>query len=240
MSNSVYHIPTPNLLLALSLVLLVILIHARWSLQARTLIYATVRMILQLVLVGFALIYIFNQKSQIIICLVLSVMLIIASWISLHPIKALRRKLYTRAFLSLFAGCTFTLIVIVAGVIRLTPWYEPRYLIPLAGMIFANAMNALSLAAERFQSEVERNVEFTKARAVALQAGMLPLINSFFAVGLVSLPGMMTGQILAGVSPLVAVRYQVMVMCMLFGASGISTAIYLSMLKHTNVGSLES
>lgn len=231
MSDPLYHIPIPNLLLALGLVLPVLLIYGRWSRDVKTLLYATVRMILQLALIGFVLTYIFAQKSQIIICLVLSLMLIVASWIALRPIKTHRDKLYLRAFFSMSVGCLLTLAVVVIGVIRLKPWYEPRYLIPLAGMIFANSMNAVSLAAERFQSEMERNVDFTKARAAAFQTGLLPLINSLFAVGLVSLPGIMTGQILAGVSPLVAIRYQIMVMCMLLGGSGISTAIYLSTLK---------
>ena len=72
---------------------------------------------------------------------------------------------------------------------------------------------------------------YETARAAAYKASLLPLLNMFFAVGLVSLPGMMTGQILSGVDPLVAVRYQIMVMCMLFGSGGIAAAVYLSLLK---------
>ena len=99
-------------------------------------------------------------------------------------------------------------------------------------MIFANAMNTVSLAEERFQSETLKNMPYREARAAAFQTSLIPLLNSFFAVGVVALPGMMTGQILAGISPLVAVRYQVMVMCMLLGASGIASATYLVLLKN--------
>ncbi|MCB1689564.1 MAG: ABC transporter permease, partial [Halioglobus sp.] len=63
------------------------------------------------------------------------------------------------------------------------------------------------------------------------QAAMIPVINSLFAVGLVSLPGMMTGQILSGISPLIAARYQIVVMCMIFAASGISTALFLAIIR---------
>jgi len=116
-------------------------------------------------------------------------------------------------------------------VIDIDPWFLPRYMVPLAGMVFAGSMNAVSLAAERLESELARSVEFTEARATALNASLIPLINSLFAVGLVSLPGMMTGQILSGVSPIVAAKYQIVVMCMLFGASGMSATIYLSLAK---------
>jgi len=107
----------------------------------------------------------------------------------------------------------------------------PRYLIPLAGMIFANCMNTVSLSAERFVAEVNNGKSYVQSRNTAYQAGLIPLMNSFFAVGLVSIPGMMTGQILSGISPLLAARYQIMVMCMLFGSCGIATAVFLTLIK---------
>ena len=101
-------------------------------------------------------------------------------------------------------------------------------MIPLAGMIFANAMTAVSLAAERFNAELAHDTSWNEARVIAFHAAMIPVINSLFAVGLVSLPGMMTGQILSGVSPMIAARYQIVVMCMIFASAGISTAIFLA------------
>ncbi len=104
-------------------------------------------------------------------------------------------------------------------------------MIPLAGMAFANAMNSVSLASERLQAEIDNGNSGIKARNTAFQASLIPTINSLFAVGLVSLPGMMTGQILSGVSPLIAVRYQIMVMCMLFAVSGIASATFLTLIR---------
>jgi len=98
-------------------------------------------------------------------------------------------------------------------------------------MVFANCMNSVSLAAERLNAEIERNVPYDQARNIAMQASLIPVINSLFAVGLVSLPGMMTGQILSGVSPLIAARYQIMVMCMIFGSGGIASACFLVLVK---------
>ena len=121
--------------------------------------------------------------------------------------------------------------MVIFGVLDLNPWYETRFLIPLAGMIFANAMNAVSISAERFETERDRGYSYIESRATSYKAALIPIINSLFAVGLVSLPGMMTGQILSGVDPLIAVHYQMMVMLMILGSAGISVAVYLILMK---------
>ncbi|MBN1687685.1 MAG: ABC transporter permease [Candidatus Omnitrophica bacterium] len=228
MTNSIYDIPVPFLAVAMIPLVIVMIIYIRWALPYKTLLDATARMLIQLILIGFVLIYIFESHSPWLVTGILSFMLMIASWIAIRPLTLKSPDLYLKTLASLSIGCLSTLILVIGGVIRLSPWHEPRYLIPIAGMIFANAMNGLSLAIERFHSETERNIPYIQARNKAYQACLIPLLNSFFAVGLVSLPGMMTGQILAGVSPLIAVRYQIVVMAMLLGATGISAAIYLA------------
>jgi putative ABC transport system permease protein len=134
--------------------------------------------------------------------------------------------------LAIAVGGGSTLALVSQAVVGVEPWFSPQYVVPLAGMIFAGAMNAVSLAAERMQSELDKPAGFNAARRVAFQAALIPITNSLFAVGLVALPGMMTGQILSGISPLVAAKYQIVVMTMLFGASGIAAAIYLTMSKN--------
>ena len=126
-----------------------------------------------------------------------------------------------------------TLLLVTQVVLHLESWYQPDFVVPLAGMIFASSMNTVSLAAERFEAESERKLPYEKARRVALKASLIPLINSLLAVGLVSIPGMMTGQILSGVAPLVAARYQIVVMSMIFGSAGIASASYLLLIKPT-------
>ena len=158
-------------------------------------------------------------------------MVFASSWIALRTVNDKRRMLFTKALCAITIGGGTTLFLITQGVVDLQPWYWPRYMIPLAGMIFAGAMNSVSLASERLNAEMKRNVQFDKARGVALKASLIPITNSLFAVGLVSLPGMMTGQVLSGVSPLIAARYQIMVMCMIFSAAGISSACFLSLIK---------
>jgi putative ABC transport system permease protein len=187
------------------------------------------RMCLQLILIGYVLNFIFDANQPLIIVGVLCIMLAAAGVIALRPVRKKRKNLYLKAFLAISISGVITLIIVTQGVIALTPWYKPQYLIPIAGMIFANSMNAVSLGAERLEYELERDGDFSKARASTLRAALIPVTNSLFAVGIVSLPGMMTGQILSGVSPLIAARYQIMVMCMVFGSAGISTALYIKL-----------
>ncbi len=224
-------IPYANLALAFIPVAIVIAIIGRWRLGYRDSLYAVARMLIQLLLIGYALTFIFQTENLWVVLLVLSVMLASASWIALRTISIPRKSLYLKSLAAILLGGGATLLLMSQLVLDLTPWYLPRYLIPLAGMIFAGSMNSISLAGERLQAEIGRSISYTRARSIALQASLIPITNSLFAVGLVSLPGMMTGQILSGTSPMIAVRYQIMVMCMIFGAAGISSALFLIWIK---------
>jgi putative ABC transport system permease protein len=188
-------------------------------------------MVVQLLLIGYVLLYIFDADTPWIVLGVLLVMVVAASWIALRTTPELRGSLYRYAFVSVLLGGGSTLALITQGVLDLDPWFAPRFVVPLAGMIFAASMNSVSISAERLFAELARNVPYEQARRIAIQAGLIPIVNSLLAVGLVSLPGFMTGQILSGVSPLVAVRYQVMVMCMIFGSSGLSAALFLTLVR---------
>jgi len=231
MNTSIYNISLLDLLWVMIPVAVVIAIYMRWTEDKTTIIYALFRMLIQLILIGYVLTYIFDAKFPYLVVAILSVMLIAASIISLRPVQKREKSLYLYAFISISIGGVFTLIIVTTGVLELSFWFEPRILIPLAGMIFANSMNAVSIAAERFESEISRDKRYIDARSISYKAALIPIINSLFAVGLVSLPGMMTGQILSGVDPLIAVRYQMMVMLMILGSAGISVAVYLLFLK---------
>lgn len=231
MSNAIETIPLFNLSLAFIPALLTVGILFKWSLNSTNALYAVSRMLVQLLIIGYFLSYIFDSKNAGIILIILAVMVFASSWIALGTVTEKRLQLYKYALLSIAVGGGATLALITQGVLVLDPWYAPQSMIPIAGMIFANAMNSVSLAAERLSAEVGRNVPYDEARNIALQSSLIPVINSLFAVGLVSLPGMMTGQILSGVSPLIAARYQIMVMCMILGSAGIATAYFLVLVK---------
>ncbi len=201
-----------------------------WSLGGGNAVYALIRMLIQLLLIGYVLTYIFQADNALIVIGVLTMMLLVSSWISLRSLQKKSKLAYAKILISISIGGVFTLLLVTQAVLTLDPWFEPQYVIPLAGMIFANSMNTVSLAAERFDSERNQH-GYMESRRIALRACMIPVINSLFAVGLVSLPGMMTGQILSGVSPLIAARYQIVVMCMIFGSAGISAVCYLILIE---------
>jgi len=232
MSNSVQTISIINLAITFIPVIAVLIILWKWALEYGKAIYAVFRMLGQLLIIGYFLAYIFESDSALIVTLVLAIMIVASSWIALGTAGKHRIRLYRKAFISIGFGGGLVLLIITEAVLQLEPWYLPQYMIPLAGMIFANSMNTVSLAVERLVSELKIQNDFNRARNIAFHASLIPTINSLFAVGLVSLPGMMTGQILSGVDPLIAARYQIMVMCMIFGASGISTAMFLQLVKN--------
>ena len=227
MNSAVQLITWQGLALALLPTLIVILILWRWQAGAGTGIYATVRMLAQLLLIGYVLVFIFDTGEPGIVMAVLGFMLVVSSWISIRPLRNKSRRLYGNALVAISVSGVVTLALISQVVIGIEPWFDPRYLIPLAGMIFAGAMTTISLAGERAYAEVARGISYLEARRIAMSAALIPMINALLAVGLVSLPGMMTGQILSGVSPLVAAKYQIVVMSMLFGVTGMSAAIFL-------------
>ncbi len=226
-------IPVQNLLFMLFPLAIVGYYYFKWTDNSTEVLYATIRMVAQLILIGYALVYIFKNDSWQLGFFIILFMIIMASFIALRNIE---QKSVSTYFVILFAiamGGTINLILIIEFVLDLTPFYEPRYVVPLAGMIYANSMNAISLAAERFEKE-SKLLEIEEANKIAFKASMIPRINTFLAVGIVALPGMMTGQILSGVDPLVAVRYQIVVMAMVLGSSGISVIIYLKIISKIN------
>jgi len=237
MSPAVEPISLGHLALVFLPVLIVMVIQFRWALPVRSTAYGIVRMLLQLLLVGYVLVYLFESDNAWIVCAVIFVMIMISSWIALRPIAEQRPRLYLMTAAAIGVGGIPSLFLATELVLDLTPWYAPRYLIPLASMVFATAMNTVSIAAERHMTEIARGLDPESARRAAFEAALIPLVNSLFAVGLVSLPGMMTGQVLAGISPLIAARYQILVMCILFGSSGIAAACYLYWCKPRNAPS---
>ena len=193
--------------------------------------YANGRMLIQLLLIGYVLTYIFETDEPTLVVLVVFFMIVMAAWIAMRPLTDRGVKPYTVIFIALGVSGLGVLIIVTQIILELPHWYEPRFVIPLAGMVFANSMNTISLAGERFHVECQRGEEYLSARNAAIEVAMIPQVNALLAVGLVSLPGMMTGQILSGIEPLTAARYQIMVMCMIFSTAGLSAVLYMALRK---------
>jgi putative ABC transport system permease protein len=215
---------------------------------ARGFLWGGVRAAIQLVAVGYILTWVFALNRWYAVLAALLVMLVAATVTITNRQAGERRTLGAITGFAMLAGAGLTLAYVNGVVVRVSPWYDPRYLIPLFGMIIGNSMNGAALAAERLASEMEsRRAEVEAYLALgaspaqasaepvrlALRAALLPAVNGLMVVGLVTLPGMMTGQILAGASPLLAVRYQIVVMLMLAGAVAITSAIVVLLYRRT-------
>jgi ABC-type uncharacterized transport system, permease component len=203
-----------------------------WGLKISNSIYANFRMLIQLLLIGYVLTFIFETDEPIIITLVVLFMILMSAWIAMRPLKESGIYPFIVIFLSLALSGLAVLFLISQFIVDLPRWFEPSFVVPIAGMIFANSMNTVSLAGERFFIEKDRGEDYEGSRKIALETALIPQINALFAVGLVSLPGMMTGQILSGIEPLMAARYQIMVMCMIFSTAGLSAVTYMSFKKY--------
>ncbi len=211
----------------------------------RSLFIAAIRMVAQLLLIGLVLKYLFAVQSP---WLTLGVVLVMVCFAGYEIMNRQDRKLtgwwsYGIGVSTMtFAALTVTLLALSTQ-IRPDPWYDPRYAVPLLGMMLGNAMTGISLGlnnllntVSRERWAVEAQIALGETRDVAmkpfirraLKTALMPTINSMAATGVVSLPGMMTGQILAGADPIQAVKYQLLVMFLIGGATGIGsvTAIY--------------
>src|SRR5262245_3590890 len=139
---------------------------------------------------------------------------------------------------------TAVTLAYVIGIVQVRPWYEPQYIIPIAGMILGNSMMSAALTGDRLQSDLRSRSDEIEARLAlgfsgrealqpmvreSLRAAMIPTVNGMMTVGLVQLPGMMTGQILAGSSPLVAIRYQKVVVFMQGAATALGSLLFVRM-----------
>ncbi|EPR44706.1 Conserved hypothetical protein CHP00245 [Desulfovibrio sp. X2] len=204
----------------------------------RDLVVGTIRTFAQLFLMGYVLTFVFSVHNPALVALVFVVMVASAAHIVRGRVKERKVNVTVPVFVSMFASY-FVVSVLVTGVIvQARPWWQPEYFIPLSGMVVGNSMTAIALALDRLLSELRDKRERVEmllalgadmreasADAVreALHAGVMPSVNSMMGVGLVFIPGMMTGQILAGADPLAAIRYQIVVMLMLVGATALGS-----------------
>jgi putative ABC transport system permease protein len=232
-----------NLILAYGAFLLAVgLGRLRGIGETRDMLWASVRMVVQLFAVGYLLRWIFAISRPLPTLLILLVMGGFALQVLGGRIKNKIPGFYRVVSTSLFIGCGGVTFYLCLLVVRPTPWYDPRYLIPLAGMIIGNSMNGAGLAAERLSAEMrERREEIETALCLgapartacdgavrsAFRAALLPTTNTMAAMGIVTLPGMMTGQILSGTDPLTAVKYQITIMCAILGSVAITCFLVL-------------
>ena len=228
-----------QLLLACGFVLVAGILSVIYRLKLeRDLAVGSLLAFVQLSVVGYLLTIIFALDSPWPVFAMYTATALFATRLSKRKVRTKGVSIFWPTFLAMFSTCFFVTSLMSGLILQAKPWWEPQYFIPVGGMIAGNAMNALSIALERFFSELHlRRPEVeaglclgaspTEASLdmfrIALRAGMINSINALMGVGLVSLPGMMTGQILAGVPPLQAIRYQMAILLVLTAAAALSS-----------------
>ena len=224
-----------DLALAAALVLVagVVSLGLRLDLERR-LAWASVRTVLQLLLIGYLLRWVFDVGNVWTVFAIMAVMLVAASRAAVQRASRTIAGAHVLALITLVT-CGLTTTLLATGVIvSVDPWWAPRYAIPLLGMVLGNGLTGLSLCLDQVLegfSEKRGLVEMELAHGAtrweasrdvlrnSVRKGMIPIINSMMVVGIVSLPGMMTGQILAGADPVEAVKYQIVIMFMIAAAT---------------------
>ncbi|CAK6687577.1 ABC transporter permease [Synechococcus sp. CBW1107] len=202
----------------------------------RTLLIASTRMVVQLLLVGSVLEWLFHQDNAPAILLLALVMALIAG---ISAVQRTRRRfagIYRNSLVSVMGSSALVTGLAIVAIIQPEPWFTPQYLIPLLGMVLGNTLNGISLGLDRLMEGLLSRREQVEAwlalggtrweacNAVvrdAIRIAMIPTINSMMVMGLVSLPGMMTGQILEGAAPAAAVRYQIVILFMISAATAL-------------------
>jgi putative ABC transport system permease protein len=230
-----------DLALASTMVLLLAYISRRMQFGIdKSLLISALRTTVQLVLIGFVLKVLFDNATLVWVGLLAISMLLIAG----REVMARQERRfigwwgYGVGTLSMFIS-SFTVTVIALSVlIQPEPWYLPQYAIPLLGMLLGNTMNGIALGLDRLTAtawqqrqviEARLMLGQTAAEAIAeirresIRVGLVPIVNAMAAAGVISLPGMMTGQILAGAPPLEAVKYQILIMFMIAAGTGFGT-----------------
>lgn len=206
----------------------------------------TGRTIVQLLVAGYFLELVFTLQEPWAVVLVLLVMVMVATGVSRNRISTKLTHLWPWIGGSLLVSTTLTLAYVIVLVLRPDPWYAPQYWIPLGGILLGNAMNSSAIAGERLVSTLSRNqvdiethlsLGATPSQATqvyrqeSIKAGMIPIINSMMVVGLVTLPGVMTGQLLSGSSPITAASYQILIMIILAFTNLVATLLVIKAIE---------
>lgn len=228
---------------ALAISAALILINGAISLALRLnlekkLALAALRTVVQLLAVGYVLGWVFAVNRWYVVVAMMVLMTLVAGRAAGERSRWTYKQMRADSIVSVWGSSWLVAAIGLFVVLRVHPWYEPQYVIPILGMILGNTLTGVALGMERITGELQSRRDqietllalgatrweaFRPAAQAAVRAGMTPVINAMSVVGIVSLPGMMTGQVLAGQAPEAAIRYQIVIMFLISAASGLGT-----------------
>ena len=206
----------------------------------KSLLVSAVRMVVQLLLIGYILKWVFSVDKWYVVLFIIGIMTFIAGMAAHNRNRIQYGGMRIDALVSVWVSSWLVALLGLVVVLQVQPWYTPQYVIPIMGMILGNTLTGVSLGLDRITHELTQKREqvemllslgatrweaYKEPAQNPVMAGMMPTINSMMVIGLVSLPGMMTGQILAGQDPEQAIRYQIIVMFFLSTASSMGCVL---------------
>ena len=236
MNSSVIDLPMHSMMLAYIFILVLSFLFVRLGIhRQRLLVTAALRMSIQLSLMGYVLMYVFEHPAWWLSLLVVSGMEAIAIYNAMKRVKLpMSPKLKQVVCLSMFSGYAATIAFFISVVLSPSPWYKPQYFIPVSSMIMGNSMTG-SFVEQRARIENSLMLGATMGQASreavtnAFDSAILPTMNNMLTMGLVNLPGMMSGQLLSGIFPMTAIKYQIALMLAITGCTGIAIAMFVTL-----------
>ncbi|SFR86838.1 ABC transporter permease [Anaeromicropila populeti] len=226
-------------------IILILIVKLKKIPRDKEILLASVRMTLQLILAGYLLVYLFNRPSPFLTIIVLFGMEFFSVYNIIKRAKAkLSYNLKLIIALSMMAGTISCIFYFLLVVVSISPWYNPRYFIPIAGMLIGNSMTGVSLGVNRLVDGMKNQINLVEGALMlgatpkmaskqivdtAFDSAILPTINSMVGMGIVFLPGMMTGQILSGTSPVTAIEYQIAIMLGILGSVTLTVIIFVQL-----------
>jgi len=246
MNNTVMNLSILQLSIAYIFVLIMLVIFkSRGIKREKQILIASTRMTVQLTIMGYVLMFVFNNPSWWLTSLMIIIMISFAIYNSIKRVKVtMSKELQSIIAFSMVCGALLTATFFIIVVLNVRPWFNPQYFIPISGMIVGNSMTGIALGANKLCSDIEdKHVEIENSLMLgasptsatkeivnnAFDSAILPTMNNMLTMGIVSLPGMMTGQILSGTFPITAIKYQIGIMLAILGSTSIATVLFVTL-----------
>ncbi len=226
-------------------IILLFIVRAKGISREKEILISTVRMTIQLILTGYILVYLFENINPLYTITVIAIMEVFAIYNIFKRTKTkLSKPLKKIIAISMLFGTLSSLLYFLLVVVNITPWYDPRYFIPIAGMLIGNSMTGISLGVTRLIDGMHSRRHLVESALMlgatpkiaakeivdsTFDSAILPTINSMVGMGIVFLPGMMTGQILSGTSPVTAIEYQIAIMLGILGSVSLTVILFVQL-----------
>ena len=248
--NDIQNIEIFNLALAyVFVIMLLLIVKIKGIKKERQIFIASIRMTLQLLIAGYILTYVFEHKHPLSTIFIIGLMEMFAVFTIIKRLKkdsppAIKKVI----IISMLTGTILSIIYFVFIVIEVSPWYEPRYFIPIAGMVIGNSMTGISLGVNKLLNDMVSQKHVVESSLMlgatpydacrdivndSFESAIIPSLNSMLGMGIIFLPGMMTGQILAGITPVTAIKYQIAIMLGITGSVSLTVIVFVQLAYRT-------